>query len=288
MGAWSAAILGNDTTSEVYERFIDLYNWGEKANEIAAIVLDEQAENIIYDKTNVWFGLALACWECKVLTPEIYDVVKDIIETGEDMKACRELDASEQFLKERQKNLDKFLNKISTEKTKARLVKKQPQEFPSIYSPGTCLVYKNSAGNYIGIYIKESEHFRYKGEIMFCFLDFETREMPDLQTFKESRLYGLDALSSEWKTAIYRGNVMGIIYEKDTRVLFFDALDKWFKIAGALKSADNSKWIFNYGGGYMNKNYADNFIDMIEKARLTTKEKFSVFDITLAELLDKV
>lgn len=288
MGAWSATILGNDTTCEVYERFIDLYNWGENVDEIAAMVLDEQAENIIYDKTNVWFGLALGCWECKMLTSEIYAVVKDIIETGEDLKACRELDASEQFLKDRQKNLDKFLNKISVEKPKARLIKKQPREFPSIYVPGTCLIYKNSAGNYSGIYIKESEHFKNKGEIQFCFLDVEEQEIPELHLFEQSHLYGLEKLGSQWKTAIYCGNVIGIIYEKDTKELFFSALEKSFKVVGSLKSSDDTKWIKNYKGGYMSKNYADNFTDIIEKFRLEALAKFPKSEITLAQLLDTV
>ena len=95
MGAWSAVILGNDTSCEVHERFIELYDFGEEPNNIASLILEEQKENIQYDRTNVWLGLALSCWECKTLTTEIFDEVKNIVDTQEDIKFNEELDAEE-------------------------------------------------------------------------------------------------------------------------------------------------------------------------------------------------
>jgi hypothetical protein len=151
-----------------------------------------------------------------------------------------------------------------------------------------CLFYKNEEGKYIGIYITGSEHFRNKGEIYFCFLDFEVEDTPDLQMFAKGKLYGLEKLGDQWKTAIYRGNVMGIIYEKDTKDLFFDTTAKAFKISGSLKPADGSKWINNIKSGFMHKGDSGDLISRIERVRLETKKKFAASDITLTTLLDSV
>ena len=91
MEAWSAAILGNDTSCEVKERFIELCDLGENPKKITLILLDEQKENLEFDKTAVWLGLALICWECKVLTIEILDNAKRIVETKEDFEFNKRL-----------------------------------------------------------------------------------------------------------------------------------------------------------------------------------------------------
>jgi hypothetical protein len=153
MGAWSAAILGNDTSCEVHERFIELYDFGEKPEVIANIILEEQKENMLYDRTNVWLGLALSCWECKVLTKEILEEVINIVDAKEDIKFNEELDADAVFLKKRQIALEIFIKKISKEKEKPRSKKKVPIQIESPYSAGMCLSYKNMERKYIGIYL---------------------------------------------------------------------------------------------------------------------------------------
>jgi hypothetical protein len=216
MGAWSAVILGNDSSCEVRDRFFELYNKGKKPECIADLVLEEQSDNLQYERTNIWLGLALACWECKVLSPEILSEIKKIIETKEDIQFNKELDADNTFLKKRQNYLDKFLIKISTEKEKARKIIKPPIKAKSIYLAGMCLAYKNSAENYIGIYLTKSEHFRNKGKIVFFFLDFESHTLPNLEMFNNSKLFGITKLGPEWGCYEYQGNVTDIDYEKNT------------------------------------------------------------------------
>lgn len=290
MGAWSAAILGNDTSCEVRERFFELYDLGEDPKNIASIILDEQKENLEYDKTNVWFGLALACWECKVLTKEIFNEVKSIVDTKEDIEFNKELGADDDFLKKRQKVLDDFINKIVVEKAKARLQKKTPIQVASIYKAGMCLAYKNNTGNYIGIYITKSEHFKNKGKIEFFFMDFEITYLPTLKMYINSKLYGLKKLGSDWAqhSYEYQGNVTDLHYEKDSKENFFNYIPRTLILIGQLKESDPTKLINNYKGDFMYLQNPDKMIASMENVRLEGKKEFKLSTMTLADLLDKI
>ncbi|MEN0054344.1 MAG: hypothetical protein AAGC65_11775 [Mucilaginibacter sp.] len=288
MGTWSAAILGNDTSCEVYERFIELYNFGTNPHAIAEIVLTEQRENIALDKTNVWLGLALACWECKVLRTEIYSEIKHIVESGEDLEFCKELDSDEKFLKAREKVLNDFVTKIAVERPKARVIRKAPKQIQSIYLRGMCLAYKNTDNKYIGVFMQESEHFKNKGQINICFLGFELNEMPDINKFKEGKLYGLKELGEEWGERGYCGNVINISYEKDTRDDFFKIIPQVFTVVGLIEFPYNYKWINNIRGGFFRSENSERFISLLEQLRAETKSKHSLSDINLADFLKKL
>jgi hypothetical protein len=288
MGAWSAAILGNDTSCEVYERFIGLYNSENPPLTIAKIVLDEQEENINFDKTNVWLALALACWECKVLTPEIFLTIKTIIESGEDLEFCKELNADQPFLKARKKALEDFLTKIAIERQKPRLIKKEPKQIQTIYAQGICMTYKNLDNKYIGVFLHDSVHFKSRGEIYFCFLNFESNVFPDIGMFEDGKLYGLKKLDAEWGVTEYCGNVVNITYEKGTKNDFFKVIPEVFTIVGALEFACSYKWINNIRGGFMPKGGTVSFINSLENLRLETKGKYPLSDITLKDLLKRL
>ena len=285
MWAWSAAILGNDTSCEGHERFIELYDYGEEPKNIAALILDEQKENIQYDRTNVWLGLALSCWECKTLTKEIFEEIKNIVDTEEDIRFNEELDADSAFLKKRQKVLKDFVVKISKEKEKPRLRKKIPVQVESLYSSGMCLSYKNPAGQYIGVFLLASEHYKNKGSIEFWFLDFESEHIPSIEMYSEGRLFGLKKLGKEWGEREYIGNKTDISYEKADNEFFFINVPKIFKIIGKLKVPDEDKLTNNYRGGGMKLNDPANIIKVLESNRTEGKVKYELSELTLNQLL---
>jgi len=288
MGAWSPSILGNDTSCEVRERFFELYDLGEQPENIADIVLEEQQENLQYDKTNVWFGLALATWECKVLTSEIFNQVKQIVESKADIEFNRKLEADNDFLKKRQKVLDVFIVKISTEKDKARARKKIPKQVQSVYLSGMCFTYKNANGKYIGVYLTKSEHFKNKGKIVFCFMDFESDEIPNLSMFSNSKLYGLTKLGPEWSGYEYQGNVTDLAYDKNTKDDFYNFIPKAFIIVAQLKGVDSNKLINNYRGRHINLADLTKTIETLELIRREGKEQHKLSEMTLGKLLDKI
>lgn len=122
MGAWDTTIKGNDTSLDIYANFYEKYNQGESPSVISKVILggyqgmfeDED------DRNNALFALALAQWETKSLDPAIYSSVRDIIESEQDLQVWGNLGANVRTIEKRRKNLQKFLEQISTEKEKPK------------------------------------------------------------------------------------------------------------------------------------------------------------------------
>ena len=151
MGAWGTAIKSNDTSEDIYNEFFELYNKGENPRAISKKLIADNQEliNDPEDNTNFWFALALAQWETKSLDPAVFYTVEDIIHKGKDLQIWRDLDADENDLRKRKTVLDKFLEKLTTEKPKAKARKKSKTLKP-IFATGDCLCFKLENGNYGG------------------------------------------------------------------------------------------------------------------------------------------
>jgi len=134
MGTWNAEINGNDSFLDIYQVFFDLYNQGHNPTSASKQIQDDYAEMFedYEDRNNSFFGLALAQWETKSLSSEIYKKVKEIIEYGDDIKLWKELGADEKTLKQREIFLDRFLVQISTEREKPKRRIKPKFEFDMI------------------------------------------------------------------------------------------------------------------------------------------------------------
>lgn len=156
MGTWGTGISSNDTFADIYETFFELYNEGFTVKEISKKLISENQETINSedDSNNFWFALAKAQWESKELDDEVYNRVKTIIETEQDLKVWRELDADEKDIKKRKIVLDKFLNDLQTEKPKAKARKKKVIRQP-LFEKGDCLTFKLENGNYCGAVVLE-------------------------------------------------------------------------------------------------------------------------------------
>ena len=123
MGTWNNKINGNDTFQDIYQNFFDLYNQGQNPVDISKQIQEDFTEmfNDYDDRNNSLFGLALAQWETKSLNPTILKQVKEIIETENDLEVWKGLGADEKTLQKRKRELEIFLNQISTERPKRRI-----------------------------------------------------------------------------------------------------------------------------------------------------------------------
>lgn len=122
MGTWNTKINGNDTFQDIYQNFFDLYNQGQNPVDISKQIQEDFFEmfNDYDDRNNSLFGLALAQWETKSLDKNIYNQVKEIIETGNDLEVWKELGADNKTIEKRKKELDKFLTQVSDEREKPK------------------------------------------------------------------------------------------------------------------------------------------------------------------------
>src|SRR5215472_11577356 len=114
MGAWGTNIKDNDTSADIYADFFDLYTEGQDPPEISSKLIADNQETIDNpdDCNNFWFALALAQWETKSLDTKIFENVKGIIESDNDIKVWKELDADEKDLIKRKNALERFLTKL--------------------------------------------------------------------------------------------------------------------------------------------------------------------------------
>lgn len=134
MSIWNHQLNGNDTFQDIYQNFYELYRKGMPAKAVSDQLMNDFAAmfNDPEDQNSAWFALALAQWETQTVDPMIYDTVKKIIESGNDLTRWKSLGADEKMLRKREKELTKFLNKISSAKNRTRRIAKKPMEYHAI------------------------------------------------------------------------------------------------------------------------------------------------------------
>lgn len=161
MGTWGNGIKDNDTTSDVYDDFFELYNKGLEPVDISQILIANNQELINNDdgSNDFWFGLALAQWEVKALEREVFLRVKDIIESRENVNLWRKLDANENDIKKRKIVLDKFLVKLQSAKKNPKRREKPKPVIPPIFQKGDCLTFKLANGYFGGALVLEEYTF---------------------------------------------------------------------------------------------------------------------------------
>ncbi len=157
MGAWGTSIQANDTYADVFAEFFELFDQGMEVEAISQKLIAENQETVndSDDCNNFWFALAKAQWECKGLDPVLLERVNKIIESGEDIRVWQNLDADEKDIRKRRIALDKFLETLLSEKSKARIRKKKIIREP-LYRKGDCLTFKLANGNYGGAVVLDT------------------------------------------------------------------------------------------------------------------------------------
>jgi hypothetical protein len=189
MGTWGPAIKSNDTSSDVYADFFDMYNEGEEPEFIYKTLI-EKYKTIINDSSesnNFWFVIALALWETKSLDNETYQLVKSIIESENDLDVWRELGADESDIKKRKHKLNQFIEKIIHEKRNAKARKKKIFNSP-IFEKGICLTFKLENGNYGGAIVLEEDNSSGVGYNLVITTKLDQKNKPNIQDFEKSKV----------------------------------------------------------------------------------------------------
>jgi len=121
MGVFSEKILGNDNSLDVYEDYFELYNSGEKLEDISNIIYKKYmttSADIIED-VDYLSALYKAKWETKSLKLEEIQKLKDLVLDPELLKLLVSFGASDKYISKRIKELNKFISKISIPKNEA-------------------------------------------------------------------------------------------------------------------------------------------------------------------------
>jgi hypothetical protein len=122
------------------------------------------------------------------LSPELLEKVTQYIRSGEDIQIWKELDASASDLISRRKALDKFLNKLQSERKSAKKRKKK-KFYDSLYKKGDCLVYVMDSGNYGGSFVLTDEQMTLAGTNYIAITTINKSEKPTLDDFRNANVY---------------------------------------------------------------------------------------------------
>ncbi len=155
MGCWGMGLTQSDEFCEFYEKFMELYDAGMDIAEIPNELLQEYNREFEPDDGvfhDAYFAIAKAQWMCGGVQPEIMQKVSEIISSGANIDFLRELEASESDLKQRQRNLEKFLTQLQTPRptVRKRRPPAKPRELPSM-EPGDVFSFKADKGS--GLFI---------------------------------------------------------------------------------------------------------------------------------------
>lgn len=225
MGTWGAGINSNDTSSDIYANFFELYNEEMLVKDISEKLIHENRETVanFNDANNFWFTLALCQWECKELDNELLQKVKDIIESKSDLLIWKELDASESDINKRERELQKFLAKIQTEKKVPKKVKRK-KRINSMFRKGDCLVYKMENDNWGGAFVLTDEQNTEVGGNFIAITNINQIEKPIIEDFKKSEVYIQRSkdislvngkLEDKWKDIPQIAIFMAILFKKE-------------------------------------------------------------------------
>ena len=126
MGTWGTGIKENDAFGDVYSEFFDEYNKGGELGKISKNIIEKNWEilEIEEERNSLWFAIGLAQWETKSLDVEILKKIEDIISSGDELNVWRNLGATENDIKKRRVVLEKFLEKLKSDRPKAKPRKK--------------------------------------------------------------------------------------------------------------------------------------------------------------------
>lgn len=192
MGAWGITISSNDDYADVYEDIMDEFKKGIPIETVINKVIGKYENEIEDDEDslhNLYFAAAFAAWECGMQNDKLYNKVKEIIESGSDIKCWRELGASKQDLKKREKALLSFLTKLSTPKEKPKKPK-QKKFKPALFEKGDVLSILLDDGRYSGAVVlenlKESDEFG-TNFIVKAFMN--NNEKPTISEILNSNVY---------------------------------------------------------------------------------------------------
>ncbi|MBQ4104135.1 MAG: hypothetical protein IJC90_06710 [Clostridia bacterium] len=138
MSCWGMGITQSDEYCEIYERFMEEYDEGKPLADIKADILEEYLEEFEADDGvlhDVYFALGKAEWMCGGISDDIFEKIKQIIESDANIEFYRELEATEKDLKLRKKNLEKFLTAISLPRGKIKKRKTPVEKYVKVEKP---------------------------------------------------------------------------------------------------------------------------------------------------------
>lgn len=150
MGTWGYRIYENDTFCEVVDLFKERILEGMSAEKIASEIRQEHKNEV--DECLVLLAVAESLWRLGKLSPDDLENVKHIVDTEVDYDYWMQLGADDEFLCNRRKVLEEYIERLSqppTEKQKWSITKKE-----HVLQKGTCFWYRHRGNIYTAVVLE--------------------------------------------------------------------------------------------------------------------------------------
>ena len=183
-------ILDSDTAHDTYSGIIDLYDDGATIEAIKDCIpfphlnIDDDFENEIYIT-----AYALAMWEIGYLTEGVLKEVKKVINKGASVKVWTE-ECDEKTGKQRQKELDKFWNKINSINQKIRKRKKYKTIKTFLFEVNEVLAFQLPDKIYYATIVLDIK--QYKGDCTYNFgmIIYKNKNIPTISEIQNCEIIG--------------------------------------------------------------------------------------------------
>jgi len=183
-------IIDGDTAHDTYWGIMDLYDSGADfviINSSFPIIQSEYIDD--FDNETYVTACALALWEISQMTTEKLIYVKNVIDKG----ACVQVWTEEYDLKagiKRQKELDKFWNKISQPCEKVRKRKKFRKITNLYFQPDDLLTFRIKDGNYRAVICISIDQYRGLCNYILVPTTYNSIKKPSIEDLKDKEILG--------------------------------------------------------------------------------------------------
>lgn len=132
------------------------------------------------------------------LSANLMSTVKDIIQSGKNLEFLKDLEADDHFLRDRKKNLDKFLLSLETPRKSPRKRKAPPKERPlPPANIGDVFSYKGEAGRRVLVVLDYWDKTKWCEGYFCCILDREFQQKPDISILPSEKVSQVGVYNGE-------------------------------------------------------------------------------------------
>ena len=183
-------IIDGDTAHDIYWGIMNLYDGGATLETIRASIPFPQAGYYDdFDYEIYTTAYALAMWEIGFITDDIIKEVRKVIDKGACVKIWKE-EHDAKSGKQRQKELDKLWNKITSESLKVRKPKKYKLVNKFLFNINDVLAFQLTDSNYYATVLLDVTQHRGECTYKFGKILYKRKNIPTITDIENAEIIG--------------------------------------------------------------------------------------------------
>ncbi len=181
-------IIEGDLAYDLYAHFMDMYNKGANTEKLQKQFLSDK-ESCSFNKFDYEICLtvyALAFWEIGELTEEMLNEVKTVVEEKATVNYWTN-EFGKEVGDERQEELDKFLEKISTPNSEPK--KRKKYKIVNLFKVGDVLSFQYPDNTYGAAFVVEIEKLSGLCSYSICRTKYKSEQQPTMENFVQNTTF---------------------------------------------------------------------------------------------------